>query len=82
MLYIAAHLLAADGVAISESRLNFLRNQAEKCAMEFIGAESAQSSLNSAQAPDHSSPIQSAIVDYTAELHATINRHCDIILHL
>jgi hypothetical protein len=50
--------------------------------MEFVRAESAQSFLNSAQAPDPLSPTQSAIVHYTAELHTTINRHCDSILQL
>jgi hypothetical protein len=82
MLYIAVHLLAAGGAAISESQLKILCNQAEKCAMEFVRAESAQSSLNSVQAPDPLSPTQSAIVGYTAELNATINRHHDSILQL
>ncbi len=74
--------LAAGGAAISESQLKILRDQAEKCGMEFVWAESAQSSLTSAQNPDSSSPTQSAIVGYTAELHATINRHHDSILQL
>jgi hypothetical protein len=50
--------------------------------MKFVQEKSAQSSLNSAQAPDLLSPTQSAIACYTAELHATINRHCDSILQL
>jgi hypothetical protein len=50
--------------------------------MEFVRVESAQSSLNSAQAPDPSPPTQSAILHYTAELHATINRHHNSILQL
>jgi hypothetical protein len=36
MLYIPAHLLAAGGAAIFESRMKILLNQAEKCAMEFV----------------------------------------------
>ncbi len=50
--------------------------------MEFVLAKSAQSSLNSGQAPDLLSPTQSAIARYTAELHATINRHHASILQL
>jgi hypothetical protein len=82
MLYIAEHLLATSRAAISESQLKILRNQAEKCAMELVQEKSAQSSLNSAQALDLLSPMQSAIVRYTGELYATINRHCDSVLQL
>jgi hypothetical protein len=73
MLYIAAHLCATGGVAMSESRMKILLNQAEKCAMELVQAKTTQSSLDSAQAPDLLSPTQSAIARYTAELHATVN---------
>jgi hypothetical protein len=52
MLYIAVHLLAADMAAISESRMNILLDQAETCAVKFVQAKSAQSSLGSVQAPD------------------------------
>jgi hypothetical protein len=82
MLYIAAHLLASGGAAISESQMKIRLDQAEKCAIEFVQAKSVQPSLNSAQAPDLLSPMQSAIAHYTAELHATINRHCDSALQL
>jgi hypothetical protein len=75
MLYIAAHLLAARGAPISESRMKILLNQAEKCVIEFVQAKSVQPSLKSAQAPDLVSPTQAAIARYTAELHATINKH-------
>ncbi len=72
-LYIGVPLLAVGGAAISELQMKILLNEAEKCAMEFVQAKSAQSSLDSTQAPDLSSPTQSAIACYTAELHATIN---------
>ena len=41
-----------------------------------------QPSLKSALAPDLVSPTQAAIACYTAELHATINKHCDSVLQL
>jgi hypothetical protein len=82
MLYIAAHLLAASGAPISELQMKILLNQAEKCAIEFVQAKSVQPSLKSAQAPDFVSPMQSAVAHYTAELHATINKHCDSVLQL
>ncbi len=47
--------------------------------MEFVQVKSIQTSLKSAQAPDLLSPAQSAIAGYTAELHATINRHRDSV---
>jgi hypothetical protein len=50
--------------------------------MEFVQAKSLQYSLKSAQAPDLLSPTQAAIVHYTAELHATINKHYGSILQL
>ncbi len=82
MLYIAAHLLAAGGAPISESRMKILLDQAEKCAMEFVQAKSMQPSLTSAQAPDLVSPTQAAIARYSGKLHATINKHCDSVLQL
>jgi hypothetical protein len=50
--------------------------------MEFVQAKSVYPSPKSVQAPDLSSPMQSAITHYTAELHATINRHRDSVLQL
>ncbi len=50
--------------------------------MEFIQANSVQPSLTSAQAPDLLYPTQAAIVHYTAELHAAINKHRDSVLQL
>jgi hypothetical protein len=82
MLYIAAHHLAAGGAPISELQMKILLDQAEKCAMEFVQAKSVQPSLKSAQAPDLVSPTQAAIAHYTAELHATINKHRDSVLQL
>ncbi len=82
MLYIAAHLLAAIGAPISELQMKILLNQAEKCDMEFFQAKYVQPSLKSAQAPDLMSPTQAVIARYTAELHATINKHCDSVLQL
>ncbi len=79
---IAAHLLAAGRAPISELQMKILLNQAEKYAMEFIQTKSVQPSLKSAQAPDFVSPMQSAVAHYTAELHATINKHCDSVLQL
>jgi hypothetical protein len=50
--------------------------------MEFVQAKSVQPSLKSAQAPDLMSPTQAAIAHYIVELYATINKHCDNVLHL
>jgi hypothetical protein len=50
--------------------------------MEFVQAKSMQPSLKSAQSPDLMSPTQATIACYTAELHATINKHCDSVLQL
>ncbi len=82
MLYIAAYLLAAGRAPISESQMKILLDQAEKCAMEVVQAKSVQPSLKSAQAPDLLSPMQAAIAHYAAELHETINKHCDSVLPL
>jgi hypothetical protein len=65
MLYIAAHLLATGGAPISELQMKILLDQAEKCAMEFVQANSVQPSLKSTQAPDLLSPTQAAIPRYT-----------------
>jgi hypothetical protein len=82
MLYIAAHLLAAGGAPISELRMKILLDQAEKCAMKFVQAKTMQPSLKFTQAPDLMSPTQAVIAHYTAELHATINNHCDRVMQL
>jgi hypothetical protein len=82
MLYIAAHLLAIGGAPISESQMKILLNQAEKGAMEFARAKSVHPSLKFTQAQDLVSPMQTAIVCYTAEFHAAINKHCDSVLQL
>jgi hypothetical protein len=50
--------------------------------MAFVQAKSVQPSLKSAQAPDLVSPMRATIARYKAELHATINKHCDSVLQL
>jgi hypothetical protein len=62
--------------------MKILLDQAEKCAMEFVQVKSVYPPLKSAQAPDLVSPTQAAIARYTAELHATINKHRDSVLQL
>jgi hypothetical protein len=79
-LFEVVHLLAPSRAPISESQMKILLNQAEKNAMAFVQAKSVQPSLESAQAPDLVSPMQATIARYKAELHATINKHCDSVL--
>ncbi len=82
MLYIAVHLLTSDKVAISESRMKILLDQAEKMCYGISSGEIRTILSYLCSSSRSLVPHTVCHCVYKAELHATINRHCDSVLQL